>query len=135
MHILKVEIRVTAEGEIKYVSKLRPGSMHDFALHKEAPPIPENVRIFVDSGYQGIDTIHKEVDFSYKKSRNRELDKEEKEYNRGLSSFRVKVENIIRDLKTFRILGNRYRNKKKHYGIKFNIIVGLVNIKNGFSTA
>ena len=133
MHTLKVEIRVTADGEIKHLSKPRPGSIHDFALHKEEPPIPENVRVFVDSGYQGIDKIHKEVDFPYKKPKNGELDKEEKEYNRGLSSFRVKVENIIGDLKTFRILGNRYRNKRKRYGVKFNIIAGLVNIKNGFA--
>lgn len=135
MHTLKVEIRVTADGEIKHLSKPRPGSIHDFALHKEEPPIPENVRVFVDSGYQGIDKIHKDVDFPYKKPKNGELDKEEKEYNRGLSSFRVKVENIIGDLKTFRILGNRYRNKRKRYGVKFNIIAGLVNIKNGFAIA
>lgn len=133
-HTVKTEIRVTLDGEIIHVSKTRPGSMHDFALHKEEPPIPENVRVFVDSGYQGIDKIHKEVDFPYKKPKNGELDKEEKEYNRGLSSLRVKVENILGDMKLFKIMGGRYRNKRKRYGIKVNIIAGIVNIKNGFAT-
>ena len=134
-HTVKVEIQITVDGEIKHVSKPRPGTVHDFALHKEQPPIPGDVRLFVDSGYQGIDKIHKEVDFPYKKPKNGELDKEEKEYNRGLSNLRVKVENIIGDMKLFKIMGNRYRNKRKRYGIKVNIIAGIVNIKNGFATA
>lgn len=134
-HTVKFEIQITLDGEIKHVSKPRPGTVHDFALHKEQPPIPQNVRIFADSGYQGIDKIHKEVDFPYKKPKNGELDKEEKEYNRGLSRIRVKVENIIGDMKLFKILGGRYRNKRKRYGIKVNIIAGIVNIKNGFATA
>lgn len=134
-HTVKTEIQVTVDGKIKHVSKPRPGTIHDFALHKEQPPIPDDVRLFVDSGYQGIDKIHKEVDFPYKKPKNGELDKEEKEYNRGLSSLRVKVENILGDMKLFKIFGGRYRNKRKRYGIKVNIIAGIVNIKNGFATA
>ena len=46
-----------------------------------------------------------------------------------------RVEHIIADLKTFKILADRYRNKRKHYCIKFNIISGIVNLKNGFSFA
>jgi len=86
-HTVKVEIQITVDGEIKHVSKPKPGTVHDFALHKEQPPIPDYVRLFVDSGYQGIDKIHKEVDFPYKKPKNGELDREEKEYNRGLPAF------------------------------------------------
>jgi len=58
----------------------------------------------------------------------------EKEYNTALSRIRVKIENIIGDLKTFRILSDRYRNKRKRYGVKFNIIAGIVNLKNGFAS-
>lgn len=60
------------------------------------------------------------------------LSLEEKEYNRGLSSFRVRIENKIRELKIFRIIGERYRNKNRGYGLKFGIVAGLVNFKNGF---
>ncbi len=58
--------------------------------------------------------------------------RDEKEYNRALSRIRVKVENVIRRLKIFRILCERYRNKCRRYGIKFNIIAGIVNLKMGY---
>ena len=33
-HTLKTEIRVTKEGRIVHVSKTKPGSVHEFSLHK-----------------------------------------------------------------------------------------------------
>lgn len=133
-HTIKTEIRTTRKGRIVHVSKSRPGSVHDFNLYKQEPPLPKDTRAFVDSGYQGLDKIHPETDLPYKASKNKPLDEEEKEYNSALSRIRVKVENIIGDLKTFKILSERYRNKRKRYNLKFNIIAGIVNLKNGFAT-
>jgi hypothetical protein len=45
------------------------------------------------------------------------------------------VEHVIGDMKVFRILSERYRNKRKRYGVKFTIIAGIVNLKNGFGFA
>jgi hypothetical protein len=39
-HTLKTEIRVTAEGKIRNVSKSYPGKIHDFKIHKQSDPIP-----------------------------------------------------------------------------------------------
>ncbi|MBS3903480.1 MAG: IS5/IS1182 family transposase, partial [Anaplasmataceae bacterium] len=63
------------------------------------------------------------------------LDRQEKEYNQGLSRFRVRIENVFAQMKVFRILSDRYRNKRRHYNIKFKIIAGIINMKNGFSPA
>lgn len=134
-HTIKTEIRITRKGRIVHVSRSRRGAMHDFALHKEEPPIPPDSRAFVDSGYQGLDKIHQATELPYKATKTKPLDKEEKEYNHALSRYRVIVENIIGDIKTFKILSDRYRNKRKRYGIKFHIISGIVNLKNGFTTA
>ena len=90
-------------------------------------------RCWPASGYQGIADIHPNADFPYKASRNNPLDAEEKTYNAALSRLRIKVEHIIGDLKTFKILADRYRNKIIRYGIKFNSIAGIVNLKNGFA--
>jgi hypothetical protein len=49
-HTLKTEIRISRKGRIAHVSKPRPGSVHDFRLHKEEPPIHKDTRAFVDSG-------------------------------------------------------------------------------------
>lgn len=134
-HTIKSEIGITKKGRIISVSKPRPGSMHDFTLRKHEPPIPPDSRAYVDSGYQGIDQLHQQSEFPYKKTKTKPLTIEENEYNRALSHFRVTVEHIIGDLKTFKILSERYRNKRKRYGVKFNIIAGIVNLKNGFTTA
>jgi hypothetical protein len=47
-------------------------------------------------------------------------------------THRVKVENVIRRLKIFRILRERYRDRGRGYGIKLNIIAGIVNLKMGY---
>ena len=134
-HTLKTEIRTTLKGCITHVSKSRPGSVHDFKLHKQEPPLNPRSRAFVDSGYQGLDKRHRETEFPYKATKIRPLDQEEKDYNRALSRLRVTVENVLGDIKTFRILSDRYRNKCKRYNIKFKIIAAIVNLKNGFATA
>jgi transposase len=133
-HTLKTEIRITPKGRIVHVSKTHPGSTHDLTLHKSEPVLPKETRAYVDSGYQGLDKIHTQTELPYKASKNKALDEEEKEYNHGLSRLRVKVENIFAQLKVFRILSDRYRNKRKRYNLKFNIIAGIVNLKNGFAT-
>jgi hypothetical protein len=133
-HMLKTEIRITLKKRIVHVSKTRPGSVHDFKLHKSEPPLPKDSRAYVDSGYQGLDKTHVATELPYKKSKKKPLDKEEKEYNHALSRIRVKVENVLGQIKTFKILSDRYRNKRKRYNLKFNIIAGIVNLNNGFVT-
>lgn len=132
-HTLKTEIRVTRQGRIVHVSKTHPGSVHDFRVFKGEKRPPKESRLFVDSGYQGIADIHQNADFPYKASKNKPLNAEEKEYNTALSRFRIVVEHIFGDIKTFKIMADRYRNKRKRYAVKFNIIAGIVNLKNGFA--
>ena len=132
---MKTEIRITPQGRIVHVSRHLPGSVHDFAVYKDGPPVHRDTRAFVDSGYQGLDKLHQATEIPYKKSKNHKLDKEEKEYNAGLSRLRVKVENILCNIKVFRVLSDRYRNKRKGYSLKFNIVAGIVNLKNGFAIA
>jgi hypothetical protein len=134
-HTLKTEIRTTLKGRITHVSKSRPGAIHDFNLHKQEPPLHPKSRAFADSGYQGLDKLHEETELPYKETKTKPLDREEKEYNRALSRVRITIENIFGDIKTFKILSDRYRNKRKRYNVKFKIIAGIVNLKNGFAIA
>jgi IS5 family transposase len=133
-HTNKTEIRITPPGRIIHVSKTKPGAVHDFTVYKEEPPIPKDSTALADSGYQGLDKLHGRTEIPFKATKNNPLDKEDKVYNRALSRIRVKVENVLRQIKIFRILSDRYRNKNKRYNLKFNIIAGIVNFKNGFST-
>ena len=133
-HTLKTEMRTSLKGKIIGVSKESPGSVHDFALYKKEEPLPKGVRAYVDGGYQGLDKIHEETQVPFKRTKNKSLDQEEKDYNQALSRIRVKIENVFAQLKTFKILSDRYRNKRKRYHIKFTIIAGIVNLKNGFAS-
>lgn len=132
-HTNKTEIRILPKGRIIHVSKTKPGAVHDFALYKEEPPIPKESRALGDSGYQGLDKLHAKTEIPFKASKDKLLGKEDKAYNRALSRLRIKVENVLGQIKVFRILSDRYRNKNKRYNLKFNIIAGIVNFKNGFS--
>jgi transposase len=57
------------------------------------------------------------------------LSQEQKASNRALSQKRILVENIIRRLKIFRILSERYRNRRKRFGLRFNLIAAICNME------
>ena len=62
-----------------------------------------------------------------KKSKKNPLTKEEKKNNRKLASDRVVNENVIGMLKRFKIIADKYRNRRKRFGLRFNLIAGLCN--------
>ena len=50
--------------------------------------------------------------------------KAEKVLNRQLAKERIIIENIHRSLNIFRILSSRYRNRRRRFGLRFNLIAG-----------
>jgi transposase len=57
------------------------------------------------------------------------LSQAQKASNRALSRKRILIENIIRRLKIFRILSERYRNRRKRFGLRFNLIAAICNME------
>jgi transposase len=82
-----------------------------------------------DSGYQGLAEVHANSKTPAKRSKLHPLSKEQKASNRALSQKRILVENIIRRLKIFRILSERYRNRRKRFGLRFNLIAAICNME------
>ena len=80
-----------------------------------------------DTGYQGLKKLHSNTVMPKKKSKKTPLTKEDKENNRLISSQRVTVENIIRELKIFRIVAEKYRNRRKRFGLRVNLITAFYN--------
>jgi len=62
-----------------------------------------------------------------KRKKNQNLSREEKRQNRAISSQRVEDENVIGLLKRFKIISDRYRNRRKRFGLRFNLIAGIYN--------
>lgn len=131
-HTLKAELIVTRRGRIASVSSSHPGSRHDITVRRAGPRLPKGARAYGDSAYQGYDKEHKAIDHPYKKPKGGELNDEEKEYNSGLSRFRVRVEHKIGQVKRFRIVSDRFRNPRRTHHAKMSIIAGIVNMESGF---
>lgn len=132
-HTLKTEYVLTAKGRIASVSPSFPGSHHDLTVRRAGPRLPARARLYGDSAYQGYDKEHPNIDFPYKKPKKGELTGEEKEYNRGLSGFRVRVEHGIGRTKRFRIVSDRYRNPRRTHRTKTAIVAGMVNMNAEFA--
>jgi len=108
------------------------GPTHDFALYKQSKIEPhESLEVRADSGYQGLSKLHEKSRPPQKKPRKSELTDEQKQSNRALARRRVVVEHVIRSLKIFRILAERYRNRRKRFSLRFNLIAGLYNYELG----
>ena len=91
-HTLKTEYVVTAQGRIASVSDSHPGSRHDLTIRREGAQMPRSARVYADSAYQGYEREHAAVELPYKKRKGGDLSADDKEYNRGLSSFRVAID-------------------------------------------
>ena len=132
LHSIKTEIQINGEGRIINLSKPAPGSVHDFSVRKQHDALPVCAKVLADSGYQGLRAKHKKSKIPIKKTKKEGLTANQRLYNKLLSKRRIKVEHKIGELKTFRIIGDKYRNKLGSYHVKMNIVAGLVNIRSGF---
>ncbi len=113
------EIICTAHGQ---------GKMHDFLLFKQSRiPLKQTIKCLVDKGYQGIQNFHANSQVPQKKPKKGTLSDEPKKRNRELARQRIIGEHVHRKLKIFKILSERYRNRRKRFGLRFNLIAGLYN--------
>jgi exonuclease III len=110
-----------------YVTK---GKTHDFKAFKNSrlPIAPSNI-VAVDSGYQGLQKIHKNTELPKKRSKKQKLTKVEKIANNKLASKRVFNEHVNGDIKVFKIVAERYRNRRKRFGLRMNLLVGIYNFE------
>jgi hypothetical protein len=117
-------------GRILSTSHTAPGRTHDFRIRKEGKHLPGNSEKYVDSGYQGLQKRTNHVTLPFKRRKNKPLTDEQKRHNKRLSSIRIRVENKIREIKTFKIMSEVYRNFQRKHNLRFNIIAGVVNLKH-----
>lgn len=111
-------------------------TIHDFKLFKQSRlPIKKETKVSVDTGYLGMASLHSNTDIPKKKTKLHPLTKEDKRLNKLGASARIGVEHINAKIKTFKILSGPYRNRRKRFGLRFNLICALVNMDRGFKVA
>lgn len=102
------------------------GRVHDFRIFKESRPLlRKDTSIKGDTGYQGIQKVRAASTIPRKKKRGAELSRDDRRFNHELSSKRIVVEHVIGRLKRFKIISDRYRNRRKRFAMRFKLIAGI----------
>lgn len=130
-HTLKCQLVVEqATGRI-ICTFFGKGRRHDFKLFQASGvhfhPETESLQ---DKGYQGLQKLHARSRLPKKKPRGGQLSPQDKADNRKLARDRVVVEQVNRCLKIFRILSERYRNRRRRFGLRCNLIAALYNYEH-----
>ena len=125
---MKSQLLVEFETGKIIATAVEKGKTHDFKLLKRSRlPFVQSQLCLADGGYQGFGKLHKSACIPTKKPRKQALPDAEKQHNRALARLRVRVEHVIRRFKIFRIFSGRYRNRRKRFGLRLNLIAGLLN--------
>ncbi|HET0999152.1 TPA: IS5 family transposase [Streptococcus pneumoniae] len=131
-HAMKAQAIVTSQGRIVSLD-IAVNYSHDMKLFKmSCRNIGQAGKILADSGYQGLMKIYPQAQTPRKSSKLKPLIAEDKAYNHALSKERSKVENIFAKVKTFKMFSTTYRNHRKRFGLRMNLIAGIINHELGF---
>ena len=104
------------------------GKKHDLRLYRDSKvKVKPQTKLRTDSGYQGLQNDHQNTDLPKKKPPKKSLTKEEKKNNKRLGSERALNEHVIGRLKRFKVISERYRNRRKRFSLRFNLLAGIYN--------
>ena len=107
---------------------MAPGRRHDRKLLScSGVRFRETSEVIADSGYQGLRNEHANTSLPTKKSKKQPLTGEQKRANREQSRKRILIENVMGFLRRFKIIAERYRNRRKRFGLRFNLIAAIYN--------
>jgi DDE superfamily endonuclease len=73
--------------------------------------------------------IHANTEMPKKRTKTKPLTKDDKKQNHQCSRDRVLNENVIGMIKRFKIVADRYRNRRKRFSLRFNLIAGIYNFE------
>lgn len=106
--------------------------MHGFKLYEISVggAVLECIEVNGDGGYQGILKLHKNSCIPKKKPKGGVLLAVEKAENRRLARIRILVEHLNAKIKVFKIVANRYRNRRRRFGLRIALICGIINFEN-----
>nr|WP_315861554.1 transposase family protein [[Leptolyngbya] sp. PCC 7376] len=125
-HSLKAQIVIAWQWAQIICCDCEKGSTHDFKLLKKSRVhFQQGQLCLADAGYQGLHKRHQRSHTPHKKPKGAE----QKQENQLLAAQRIIIEMVFRMLKRFRILSSRYRNRRRRWGLRLNLIAGLYNFE------
>jgi hypothetical protein len=134
-HTQKNILMIDEDKRIIYLGPTRGGRNHDYKMLKEEIPpetMPNGILAWADLGFFGMGKDYPELNviMPKKKPKGSELMIGDKSENRRISSFRVRVEHAICEVKRFNITTQIFRNRKTGFCDKvMTICSGLWNFR------
>jgi hypothetical protein len=124
-HTLKTQVVTDQNGEILDIDAGHRGPKADVKIYSESPPAPpiDKKPRLGDKAYVGAKEL---IQTPHKRPKGGELTVEQKEENKQLSSWRVRVEHGIRRIKAFRIMRDDYRHAIGLFPMIASAVVGLI---------
>jgi hypothetical protein len=118
-HTVKTQVVVDRGTGAVVCTAFAAGRRHGFRLFKESRVrFGAGVEVKADTGYQGIQRLHGNSVLPRKRPKKRALTREDKAFNHSASSGRIE---------RFRVVSDRYRNRRKRFALRFNLISGICN--------
>lgn len=117
-HAKKNIIVTDDKKKIIFLTPTKSARRHDKRLGDKVSLfeyIPEKVALWVDTGFQGVLKQHTNTLIPKKAIKGKPLTLRDKENNKIISSFRVKVEHAIAGIKRFGVLSSVLRNRKIYF--------------------
>ena len=106
------------------------GKVHDFELFKRSKvKFSKTTEAYLDLGYKGVERLHEAVKIPKKSSKYHPLNKKEIARNKKIAKSRITVEHVIRRIKIFKIVAERYRNRRKRFSLRMNLIMAIYNLE------
>ena len=128
LHTLKCQVIIDRDTLEIICLHFGQGRTHDFKLFKASGiHLHPDTGMLGDSGYQGIVRYISNSYIPKKKPKHDELSETERDDNRTLGRERICIEHVNRRVKIFKVLAQRYRNRRRRYGLRFNLIAALYN--------
>jgi len=134
---VKFQLIIDRKTEQIISTELYNGKAHDLTMFKQTTRVSPSILIIGDSGYRGIQKVHKNTQLPIRHKADIEKLTEEqkstrKATNKKIASIRMKIEHVIGRIKRFKIVAERYRNRLKRLLLRFNLICGFVNFDSCF---
>lgn len=129
-HTLKSQLVIDYETRRILEVAQAPGPSSDLKLfQKSSVHLSSDVWCLADGGYRGLEALHRQTALPVRKPKGGCLSEQDRHNNRRLAKLRIRVEHVICWLKRFRILAERYRNRRRRFGLRFRLIAGLYNFE------
>lgn len=131
-HTVKNQVVATPDKRVHILTATTEGKQHDYRQIKESDlpeHIPKDFLIMGDTAYIGgkADYPDKQWLTPLRKPRGKEFTETQKLQNRTISSLRIKVEHAIGGIKRYRIVSDRFRNRRNLLDEAMLVASGLWN--------